>query len=147
MALTGVPGSEQISSGADVPVIDDEKALQEWLGEKGNEGHAVRTRLKTSDRVIARVTDGIYRQPASALRELISNAWDADANSVTILTDAPRFSRIYVRDDGAGMTYETLSRLVHNIGGSSKRRLEGQRLGVTSESDLEHTPGFVENDR
>ena len=32
------------------------------------------------------LTDGIYRQPSSALRELISNACDADANEVTILT-------------------------------------------------------------
>jgi len=101
----------------------------------------VRTRLKASDRVIARVTDGIYRQPASALRELISNAWDADANLVTILTDAPRFSRIYVRDDGAGMSYEMLARLLHNIGGSAKRRDEGQTLGVTAPDDPDRTPG------
>jgi hypothetical protein len=120
--------------------IDDPTALSAWLADKGNEGRVVRTRLKTSDRVIARVTDGIYRQPSSALRELISNAWDADANSVTIITDAPRFSRIYVRDDGAGMSYDTLSRLLHNIGGSAKRREEGQTLGVTAPSDPERTP-------
>lgn len=125
----------------EVPLIDEREELAAWLGEKSNEGHVVRTRLKTSDRVIARVTDGIYRQPASALRELISNAWDADANQVTVLTDAPRFSRIYVRDDGAGMSYETLSRLVHSIGGSAKRREEGQKLGVASEEDADRTPG------
>lgn len=124
-----------------VPLVDEREELAEWLGKKSNEGQVVRTRLKTSDRVIARVTDGIYRQPASALRELISNAWDADANQVTILTDAPRFSRIYVRDDGSGMSYETLSRLVHSIGGSAKRREEGQRLGVVSQEDTDRTPG------
>lgn len=131
-------GSAEIE---EIPVIDKRAALAAWLGESANEGHVVRTRLKTSDRVIARVTDGIYRQPASALRELISNAWDADANNVTILTDAPRFARIYIRDDGAGMSYETLSRLLHNIGGSAKRREEGQKLGVTSADDSEKTPG------
>ncbi|KQO93464.1 hypothetical protein ASF32_03615 [Methylobacterium sp. Leaf91] len=89
---------------------------------------------------MARVTDGIYRQPASALRELISNAWDADANQVSILTDAPRFSRIYVRDDGAGMSHQTLSRLLHSIGGSAKRREEGQELGVTAKDDADRTP-------
>lgn len=120
--------------------IDDAAQLSAWLSDKANEGRSVRTRLKTSDRVIARVTDGIYRQPSSALRELISNAWDADAQNVTILTDAPRFSRIYVRDDGAGMSYETLSRLLHNIGGSAKRRDEGQALGVTAADDPERTP-------
>lgn len=136
------PADDVIRAGSEkIPLIDQREELAAWLGESGNEGHVVRTRLKTSDRVIARVTDGIYRQPASALRELISNAWDADANNVTILTDAPRFSRIYVRDDGAGMSYETLSRLLHSIGGSAKRREEGQRLGVTSLLDAEKTPG------
>lgn len=124
-----------------MPLIDERNQLAAWLGEKNNEGRIVRTRLKTSDRVIARVTDGIYRQPSSALRELISNAWDADANHVTILTDAPRFSRIYIRDDGAGMSYETLSRLVHSIGGSAKRREEGQKLGVSSPENPDRTPG------
>lgn len=125
----------------EIPLIDESDELKTWLGKKEHEGRVVRTRLKTSDRVIARVTDGIYRQPASALRELISNAWDADANHVTILTDAPRFSRIYVRDDGIGMSHETLSRLVHSIGGSAKRREEGKALGVTSAEDSDRTHG------
>lgn len=120
--------------------IDDQDRLTAWLGDETHEGKHVRTTLKTNDRVIARVTDGIYRQPASALRELISNAWDADATSVTILTDAPRFSRIYIRDDGAGMSYKTLARLLHSIGGSAKRREEGRDLGVTAANDLERTP-------
>ena len=115
----------------EIPVIDERDELTAWLAEKGNEGQVVRTRLKTSDRVIARVTDGIYRQPASALRELISNAWDADANQVTILTDAP----------GVGMSYEMLSRLVHSIGGSSKRTSEAPQLGVSAHNDPDRTPG------
>lgn len=143
--MTSTTGSSSPANaeGADgaIPLIDERGALTAWLAQKGNEGHAVRTRLKASDRVIARVTDGIYRQPASALRELISNAWDADANHVSILTDAPRFSRIYVRDDGAGMSYETLARLLHSIGGSAKRREEGQQLGVTAQDDPDRTPG------
>ncbi len=126
---------------ADVPVISRGSELADWLADAKNEGRVVKTKLKPSDRVIARVTDGIYRQPASALRELISNAWDADAKNVTILTDAPRFSRIYVRDDGAGMSHETLARLMHNIGGSAKRRDEGQSLGISSASDPDLTPG------
>lgn len=125
---------------AEIETIDDQDGLTTWLSNVAHEGQHVRTSLKTNERVIARVTDGIYRQPASALRELISNAWDADANSVSIITDAPRFSRIYIRDDGVGMSYQTLSRLLHSIGGSAKRREEGRELGVTSTSDLERTP-------
>lgn len=122
------------------PRIDDSQELTAWLAEEANQGQVVRTRLKASDRVIARVTDGIYREPAAALRELISNAWDADANTVTIITDAPRFSRIYVRDDGVGMSYRTLSRLLHSIGGSAKRQEEGEELGITAADDPQKTP-------
>ena len=35
--------------------------------------------LATDEKVIARITDGIYRQPGSAIRELLANAYDADA--------------------------------------------------------------------
>ena len=50
--------------------------------------------LATDDRVLARITDGIYRQPGSALRELIANAYDADAENVYIQTDAlPRLAQ------------------------------------------------------
>jgi hypothetical protein len=122
-------------------VINKQADLSDWLSKKSNEGQIVQTRLSASDRVIARVTDGIYRQPGSALRELISNAWDADANNVTILTDAPRFSKIYVRDDGAGMSHATLARLLHSIGGSAKRHEEGQQLGITADDDTDRTPG------
>ncbi|MBZ9678695.1 ATP-binding protein [Mesorhizobium sp. ES1-1] len=126
---------------AEAVVIEKGEDLSNWLANPVNEGQIAQTRLAASDRVIARVTDGIYRQPASALRELISNAWDADASTVTILTDAPRFSRIYVRDDGAGMSHETLTRLLKNIGGSAKRREEGKTLGVVNAQDVDCTPG------
>jgi len=49
-------------------VIDEQTELAQWLSRKENENQIVRTRLKASERVIARVTDGIYRQPSSALR-------------------------------------------------------------------------------
>lgn len=121
--------------------LDNRDELKAFLGDAANEGSVAKTLLKTSDRVIARVTDGIYREPASAFRELISNAWDADASEVSIVTDAPRFSRIYVRDDGIGMSHETLARLLHSIGGSAKRTDEGQELGVTDSQDSDRTPG------
>ncbi len=75
---------------------------------QSSSGNIVSTTLRTDERVIARVTDGIYRQPGSALRELISNAYDADATRVVIKTDAPRFDRISVEDNGIGMTPEAL---------------------------------------
>ena len=87
--------------------------------------------LKTSQKILARITDGIYRQPASALRELISNAYDADAKKVTIKTDAPRFDQISVKDDGIGISPEALQHLIENIGGSAKRTNTGKSLSIT----------------
>lgn len=101
----------------------------------------VKTQLRTNERVLARITDGIYRRPASALRELVSNAYDADAKHVVILTDAPRFSSIVIRDDGSGLTPDSLAHLVQNIGGSPKRRFEGVELEVTDKDDPNRSPG------
>ena len=100
----------------------------------------VSTVLRTDERVLARVTDGIYRQPGSAIRELVSNSYDADATRVVIKTDRPRFHTISVEDDGIGMTPEALAHLLHHIGGSAKRSLEGTRLGITSQSDPTRSP-------
>ena len=120
---------------------DTATKLAEKLKERQASGQKTKTELKTDERVLARVTDGIYRQPASALRELISNAYDADASYVRITTDAPRFDSITVSDDGAGLTLGALANLVHHIGGSSKRTNEGASFGVTKEGDPLHSPG------
>ncbi|MCC6280109.1 MAG: ATP-binding protein, partial [Saprospiraceae bacterium] len=98
------------------------------------------TILKTDERVIARVTDGIYRQPSSALRELISNAYDADSTKVVIKTDAPRFQRISIEDDGHGMTPQALARMLMHIGGSAKRQESGKDYNITSQTDPNYSP-------
>ena len=100
----------------------------------------VNTVLRTDERVLARVTDGIYRQPGSAIRELVSNAYDADAKQVVIKTDRPRFRTLSVEDDGMGMTPGTLAHLLHHIGGSAKRSLEGAELGIASTADPTRSP-------
>lgn len=97
--------------------------------------------LETSERVLKRITDGIYRQPSSALRELISNAYDADATTVVIETDRPRFESIIVRDNGNGFTEEALASLICNIGGSPKRTADGSEMGITSKEDPDLSPG------
>jgi Histidine kinase-, DNA gyrase B-, and HSP90-like ATPase len=119
----------------------DEEALVEKIKQSENRDVLIHTTLQTNEQVIARVTDGIYRQPASSLRELISNAYDADATRVIIKTDAPRFEQITVEDDGAGMSPEVLAHLLYNIGGSAKRSHEGEQLGITSKKDAARSPG------
>jgi Histidine kinase-, DNA gyrase B-, and HSP90-like ATPase len=97
--------------------------------------------LETDELVLARITEGIYRQPASALRELVSNAYDADATEVVILTDAPRFGQITVRDNGRGLSPEVLTQLVKHIGVSAKRSEKGKELGVTSPANVNRSEG------
>jgi len=103
-------------------------------------GEPTSTKLKTSERILARVTDGIYRQPSSALRELISNAYDADATSVVIHTDAPRFEKITIHDNGNGMSPKGLSMLIKSIGGTSKRTWAGVDTNVVNAGDPSLSP-------
>jgi hypothetical protein len=119
----------------EVTEVHDELGLVASIRASHGTESVVQTTLKTDQRVIARVTDGIYRQPGSALRELISNAYDADATRVVIKSDAPRFERISVEDDGHGMGPEALAHLLLHIGGSAKRNEAGPGLGVTAAHD------------
>lgn len=104
-------------------------------------GKPIQRQLKTDERVLVRITEGIYRQPSSALRELISNAYDADASQVTIITDAPRFSKVTVRDNGNGLTPEILENLIEHIGASPKKSKLGQKIGVTNPEDNSQSRG------
>jgi len=130
------PGlSTSADHAADLVDADLTAAIEASSGES-----PVNTVLRTDQRVLARVTDGIYRQPGSALRELLSNAYDADATRVVVKTDRPRFSTISIEDDGLGMSPATLARLVHHIGGSAKRTTEGANLGLASSDDPTRSP-------
>jgi Histidine kinase-, DNA gyrase B-, and HSP90-like ATPase len=108
----------------------------------GNVGatEPVRTELSTSQRIIARVTDGIYREPWAAFRELIANAYDADATRVIIETGAPDFEQVIVRDNGSGMTPQTVAYILKSIGGSSKRTTAGELLHTVSADDPNMSP-------
>ena len=108
--------------------------------ESSSSSSPVETVLQTDERVLSRITDGIYRQPGSAIRELVSNAYDADAAQVVIKTDRPRFGTLSVEDDGMGMTPAALAHLLHHIGGSAKRSAAGARLGITSSEDPARSP-------
>lgn len=121
-------------------IISEESELVDGILSSEGPSQAVQTRLQTDERVIARVTDGIYRQPGSAIRELISNAYDADATRVIVKTDAPRFEKITVEDNGHGMTPQTLAHLLKHIGGSAKRNEKGRKMGVTDSADPNLSP-------
>jgi len=119
---------------------DEEELLKVEILNYRKTNQVAKTKLLTDDKVLARVTDGIYRQPGSALRELISNAYDADANNVVIDTDAPRFESMTIRDDGNGMSIDVFVNLINHIGGSAKRNKKGLDLNITSSEDSTLSP-------
>ena len=122
----------------------DWAAIEELEGSiRANAGsrQPVETTLATSERIIARVTDGIYREPWAAFRELVANAYDADATYVVIETGQPDFERMTVRDDGIGMSPKALSYVLKNIGGSPKRTAAGGELNIARPDAPDLSPG------
>lgn len=77
--------------------------------------------IVAAQKIIADISSGVYRSPAAALKELVSNAYDADATKVTIATDAPHFRTLVIEDNGTGMTIEKFLQVITHIGGSRKR--------------------------
>ncbi|MEG8021635.1 ATP-binding protein [Sphingomonas aerolata] len=114
--------------------------LADEIRATADSGTAVETTLATNQRIISRVTDGIYREPWAAFRELIANAYDADAARVTVESGAPHFDKVTVRDDGSGMSPDTLAYMLRNIGGSSKRTKAGAELQTSNSSNLDLSP-------
>ena len=117
------------------------EVLEQEIRSSVGTDHVVQTKLATSERIIARVTDGIYREPWAAFRELIANAYDADASYVIIETGQPEFERMTVRDDGVGMSPKTLAYVLKNIGGSSKRTSVGAELNTARPDSPHLSPG------
>lgn len=116
-------------------MLDSDTIIEQELIKNISNGLHQSTKLETDDKVLARVTDGIYRLPGSAIRELISNAYDADAENVYVETDVPRFNSMTIRDDGCGMSVDTLVNMLRHIGGSAKRTDKGISLKVTDDVD------------
>ncbi len=78
--------------------------------------------IKVSSKIVGHISAGIYRSPAGAIKELVSNAFDADATRVAITTNWPSFDIITCRDNGSGMTQEKFQQIMtQEIGDSDKR--------------------------
>jgi Histidine kinase-, DNA gyrase B-, and HSP90-like ATPase len=84
-----------------------------------------------SAKVFGHLSQGLYRTPAGAIKELISNSFDADAKLVRIHTGFPRFETFSCEDNGTGMSQDEFVRLMNRgIGSSYKRTSEN---GATKE--------------
>ncbi len=78
--------------------------------------------IKVNSKILGHMSSGIYGSPASALKELVSNAFDADATRVAITTNWPSFDIITCRDNGSGMAREKFQKIMtEEIGNSAKR--------------------------
>ncbi|MCP3055151.1 ATP-binding protein [Aurantimonas marianensis] len=79
------------------------------------------------DTRLTRILGETYRSSEAALKELVDNAWDADAENVWItLPDPLTPDAIVVRDDGVGMTTPEMRGEYLNIA-SDKRSRTGER--------------------
>ena len=74
------------------------------------------------EKALAHLSRGLYRSPGSALRELVSNAWDANATRVTINTNYPLFMQLTIKDNGDGFDRESFQRLMEGGVGNSEKR-------------------------
>lgn len=76
--------------------------------------------IRVAVKVVRHISSGIYRTPAGALKELVSNAFDSQAAHVWIRTGHPEFSKIVIEDDGNGMTEEVAEVTFRHVGASLK---------------------------
>ena len=60
--------------------------------------------IKVGSQILNQLSKGVYSTPAMALKELISNAYDADASKVTIETKSAG-DVLIIRDNGHGMNH------------------------------------------
>ena len=84
--------------------------------------------LKVSSKILGHISEGLYRSPAGVFKELISNAFDANAKTVWISTGRPTFDVVSVKDDGDGMTLEKFTDIVTRGIGDSDKRIGNNKL-------------------
>lgn len=87
--------------------------------------------IKLSAKVFGHISQGLYRTPAGAIKELISNAFDAGASNLKIHTGFPRFESFSCEDNGGGISEEEFNRLMKKgIGTSFKRLIDDEQIEI-----------------
>lgn len=83
--------------------------------------------LEIQGRVIDHLGISMYQTPANAIAEIISNAWDADAEKIEIKIPEERISAeqyiIEVKDDGNGMSFEECQKYFLQVGRNRRKAL------------------------
>src|SRR5258708_7599997 len=89
--------------------VDDESTPEAFRGE-----------IVVSSRIIDELSSGLYESPAQCLKELVNNAYDADATEV-VMSVRPDADVIIINDNGTGLTRNTFERHFRRIAESRKR--------------------------
>lgn len=76
--------------------------------------------MKVGSQILELLSKGIYSAPENALKEVISNAFDADATKVQIRF-LPEEDKLEITDDGEGMDYNDFDQHFAFISRSGKR--------------------------
>ena len=87
-------------------------------------GETQKGRIKVHSRIIKDLSSGIYSSPASCIKELINNSYDADASEV-IVRVKPLDETITILDDGDGMNAVEFDKKFTWISKSEKRGIHG----------------------
>jgi len=81
--------------------------------------------MRVAGKILQSIASGIYRSPANAMKELLSNSFDADATRVDISIDIDqnqhRVRKITVVDDGVGINTSDFEYSMTHIGASMKK--------------------------
>jgi signal transduction histidine kinase len=106
-------------------------------------------KLKFHGRVIDHLGIQMYQSPVAAIAELISNAWDADAEEVkvTLPSGAETGAVIIIEDSGNGMTFEECQDRYLNVGydcreGGAKAKSSEKQRPVLGRKGIGKFAGF-----
>ena len=93
--------------------------------------------IEVSSKILGHISTGIYRSPAGAIKELVSNSFDADATEVVVTTNWPSFDIITCRDNGNGIAHRKFKKLMTGEIGDSDKRVStaGGLVNDTTERD------------
>lgn len=85
----------------------------------------IQEEINAAAKIIADISTGMYRSPASAIKELVSNSFDAGATEVVVTTGYRDFRVLTCYDNGDGISAKDFRDVMHYIGGSLKREDNG----------------------
>jgi hypothetical protein len=84
--------------------------------------------IKVNEKILLHFGGGIYSSFAAAMKELVNNAFDADAKQVIISTGYPDFDEMRIFDTGHGMSLERFKMALVSIGNSMKDTIDESRI-------------------